>query len=529
MVKAMRFHTSLSLLFLLISIAVSGCMKKEPPFSLGTASSMVKIPFDKPFAGPGADTIEISAAGGEYESFQAVIYGVKESLSGMRVEVGGLSGEKGRIGRENISINPVGYVETTVVSKSYPSALGFWPDPLLELNEFEVKAGEVQPVWVTVYVPRETPSGLYHGKIIVSAAGAGTRDVPFQLRVWGFDLPEKRVLKTLTWVGPMSELYGYERESLKEKEVHKQYYDLLLKNRLGPGGNIELSDEMLQYCLDRGMNCFLLEVIPNLRRQKLENFSPEYKRGLAGKLSECVSRFGPRGWLNGMAYVYNYDEVDKDHWPLAREMYKLVKRVSPDLRVIQCLNIPEGVEALAGYADTWDVYFAQYEKTGIEKRRAEGDEVWLSVCCYPAERPNLFLEYPAIDARVLGWICWVTGVSGFEYWSPNHWGKNKSSPGLRGGWIANTFQNYNGDGYLLYPGADGTPLSSIRLANLRDGFEDYEYFSLLRSLKGEAKIPSEVVASPTRYSSDPELFYRIRAKIAEEIESLAGKRTQLQQ
>lgn len=514
---------------LLCAIApCAGCKGSHPPFSLGIASSMVKVPYDRPFVPDTPDTAKISAAGGEYESFQVVICGVTQALSGIRVHVTELHGEKGQISRENIVVNPVGYIQTTAVSEAYPSSAGWWPDPLLRMDQFQVAAGEVQPVWVTVYVPRGTPSGSYRGRVRVSAKGSGWREIQLDLRVWGFDIPQKPSLKTLTWVSPMDDFYGYEKGSPREIETHKRYYDLLLRHRLGPGGNLELSDEMIQYCMDRGLNSFLLAVIPNLKRRNSDSYSEQYKAALTEKLAGCVERFGPRGWLDGMAYVYNYDEVDRDHWPLAKEMYRLVKKVSPQLRVIQCLNIPEGVEALAGYADTWDVYVAQYEKTGVGKRAAQGDEVWLAVCCYPAVRPNLFLEYPALDARILGWICWFTGVSGFEYWSPNHWGKNrenKSSPGLRGGWIANTFRNYNGDGYLVYPGADGSPLGSVRLANLRDGFEDYEYLRLLKDLKGEARIPSDVVSSPTEYSDDPGLIYKTRALIAREIESLQGGKT----
>ena len=33
----------------------------------------------------------------------------------------------------------------------------------------------------------------------------------------------------------------------------------------------------------------------------------------------------------------------------------------------------------------------------------------------------------------------------------------------------------NGDGYFLYPGPNG-PLPSVRLHNIRDGFEDVELF-----------------------------------------------------
>ena len=511
-----------SMIFLLT--AVSGCLKDQPAFSLGVASSMVKVPFDRPFIGPYPDTVEISAAGGEYEAFQLIIHNPERSLHGVRCEAGDLKGEEGFIKSEYVAINPVGYVQTTVVCDKYHSSRGWWPDPLLRMDEFSIPAGEVQPVWITIYVPRGTPAGEYRGSLNVLTENCGVREIPLKLRVWGFEIPLRPNLKTLTWVGAMEKYHGHERGSLEEVEIRKGYYELLLQHRLGPGGNLELSDEMIGFCTDRGMNCFLLEVIPNLKRKNQDNYSAEYKRELTEKLAQCIERFGPRGWLDSMAYVYNYDEVGREHWPLAKEMYKLVKNVSSKLRVIQCLNIPEGVEAMSGYADTWDVYVAQYENTGVEKRVEEGDEVWLAVCCYPASRPNFFLEYPAIDCRLIGWICWFTRVSGFEYWSPNHWGENTTPPGLRGGWVANTFRDYNGDGYLTYPGPDGFPLASVRLANLRDGFEDYEYLKLLEKLQGVTKIADDVVQSPTRYTSDPETVIRTRRVIAERIESLLHKK-----
>ncbi len=506
----------LSSLCLLMSIA--GCGRREAGFNLSAVSSMVKVPLEPARLIVSDDTARISAAGGEYESFQIVIAATDSGLAGVRWEALDLAGESGGISAENIEINPVGYVETTVASEVYPSSLGWWPDPLLRLDSLDVPAGERQPLWVTVHVPPGTPAGTYRGEIRVSTANDGSAAIPVELRVWGFDIPLRPSIKTLTWVSSLEDFGGNSRQQ------RKAFYELLLEHRLGPGGQIELDEEMLEFCMQRGMNAFLLEVIPNLARRKQDSYTDQYKQRLVSKLADCVDRFGARGWLDGMAYVYNYDEVDRKHWPLAKEMYTLVKSVSSDLKVLQCLNIPEGVEALAGFADTWDVYVAHYEKTGVEKRVAEGDEAWLAVCCYPADRPNLFLEYPAIDGRILGWICHHTGVTGFEYWSPNHWNGNSSSPGLRGGWTANTFRNYNGDGYLTYPGPDMRPLASVRLANLRDGFEDYEYIRLLKELDGDTALTQEVVSAPTRYSSDPELLYRVRAEIAIRIEQRTAGR-----
>lgn len=502
---------------------MAGCKENNPDdiqeaaqITLSAVSGMVKVPMElkKPLLSI-EDAARISAAGGEYESFQVVVSsGDSTAVKGVRWVVSALRGEVGEIGIDHIAVNPVGYVETTVVPKVYRGALGWWPDPLLRIDSLSIPAGERQPLWVTVYVPRGTPAGTYSGHVHVESDNAGSADIPVSLRVWGFDIPLTPSIKTLTWVCSLEKAGGNTREN------RKAYYEMLLKHRLGPGGQIELDEDMLDFCIERGMNAFILDNIPNLKRKNQDNYTEEYKDSLRTRLNWYVDRFGSRGWLDGMAYVYNYDEVDKNHWPLAKEMYSFVKGVSRDLKVIQCLNIPEGVEALAGYADTWDVYIQQYEKSGVERRVEAGDEAWLAVCCWPSDRPNFFHEYPAIDGRLLGWICFQTGVTGFEYWNPNHWAGNSSPPKLRGGWVANTFKDYNGDGYLTYPGPDKFPLASLRLANLRDGFEDYEYLYLLKKLGGNSASIKQVVAGPRDFTSDPELLYNLREEVAKEIEEL---------
>ncbi len=511
-------YINLILPFLGIFLFLPGYGQK-PAMRAGVISSMEKVSFhlDDPVVSSGV--AKINAAGGEYESFQVLISGNGSGLKEVSWKVTDLKSKKGKIKAENIEVNPVGYVETTEKMDNYPGELGWWPDPLLRMNSFDVAPGERQPIWITVFVPRGTPAGVYNGKVELKSASAGKINVPVELRVWGFDIPVKPNIKTLTWAGSLKVTGDNSREA------RKKYYDLLLKHRLGPGGRIELDEDMLGFCMERGMNAFILDNIPNLKRAKQDAYSDEYKEKLRKRLEDYTERFGPRGWLDGMAYVYNYDEVGKKHWHLAKEMYSFVKDVNQDFRVIQCLNIPAGVEALAGYADTWDVYVAQYKKSGVEKRVAEGDEAWLAVCCYPVDRPNFFLEYPAIDGRLLGWICHQTGVTGFEYWSPNSWKDNDSAPGLRGGWKANTFLKYNGDGYLTYPGNEGTlPLSSVRLANMRDGFEDYEYLHLFKQLNGNMEIVNQVVSGPLEFTSDPNLLYSVREEIAKQIEKLSAEK-----
>jgi hypothetical protein len=68
-------------------------------------------------------------------------------------------------------------------------------------------------------------------------------------------------------------------------------------------------------------------------------------------------------------------------------------------------------------------------------------------------------------------------------------------------------------------GIDG-PVISIRLKNLRDGMEDYEYFAILEKLAGKKTVKKIVdTISPNwwNFSKNPDEFLTAREKIAQQI------------
>jgi hypothetical protein len=91
---------------------------------------------------------------------------------------------------------------------------------------------------------------------------------------------------------------------------------------------------------------------------------------------------------------------------------------------------------------------------------------------------------------------------------------------------ANLARYYNGGGLLFYPGRDAGfdgPVTSIRLKNIREGLEDYEYFAILEKL-GEEEFVGEMVdtACPEwwDFTKDPEILLKVREQLAVKIESL---------
>jgi hypothetical protein len=310
------------------------------------------------------------------------------------------------------------------------------------------------------------------------------------------------------------------------------------------GGTWDFSevDRVGEYCLARGMNVFTLA---RFAKPGKSGFAKEYSADFRARFKEFLTAYAAhlkeKGWL-AMGHVWNIDEPPAALWPTCRENYQLVKAAAPEARVLQCLNDPKGVAALVGSADVWDVYIGQFRQGGAPARMKAGDDAIWAVCCYPSTHPNLFVDYPPIDARIIGWLSWKAGVTGFEYWAANSWGDNLKRLGDRPyvadieemRWKANTFGAYNGDGYLVYPGPGGAFLSSIRLENLRDGIEDYEMLAILRDRAARARAKGRDVSAAEKrlaldeavcrpdltYTSDPGVLLEARRQVAECIERL---------
>ena len=84
-------------------------------------------------------------------------------------------------------------------------------------------------------------------------------------------------------------------------------------------------------------------------------------------------------------------------------------------------------------------------------------------------------------------------------------------------------RHFNGGGFFFYPGVpcgiDG-PVAGMRIKNLRDGMEDYEYFVILEKLAGREavnKIVNSIAPNWWNFSKYPEEFLTAREKLAEEI------------
>jgi len=520
-----------------------------------TETSMKRVlPHLLPDPERGEPRAEIELAGREYESFQIVLLAAPGTeLRDVELSVSDLvCRENGkRIAAEHIEWRQVGYVKMDRLHAHprYPDAVaGWWPDPLLDLDKVDAPAGFAQPIWVTVYAPPDTPPGKYVGAVTIRPPGLKPVDVEVAARVFGFSLPVEGRLKTAFALmdGYLEKLYG---KPLTPR-LRQRYGDFVLKHRLNPDDISRTSppaiEDLLRY-RDSGLNAFNVLNMVKERGERtwvcwspVSVYTPAFKAQLIERLDAAVAELRRHG-LARKAYVYTFDERAKEFFPVIREYFGLIKERYPEIPTLTTAKIPQDPEIMRDLNVDWNCPVSRvYQFDQAEACRAAGRQVWSYVCCGPRHPfANWLADDPLIEARLIWWQAYHQKMDGFLYWGLNIWGRrNNEKPikptdgpllswSITTGAPGSTWERLNGDGVLLYPGPDG-PLGSIRLANIRDGLEDYEYLRMLGDRTSvdaarEACLP--VTTSLTKFTWDPTVLRDQRRSVAQRVTKLLHPKT----
>jgi hypothetical protein len=229
--------------------------------------------------------------------------------------------------------------------------------------------------------------------------------------------------------------------------------------------------------------------------------------------------------LADKAFFFGFDEI---HTPARFETLKncfsFFKEAYPDIRTATTGRDPScglntGVD---GVVDIWCLLLNAYDHAMAEAARARGKEVWWYICMNPQHPyPNWFIEYPAIEARLIWWMMYHYNVTGLHLWDTTCWRGNKQPIRADGcnktDWSPVSFSIYHGDGQIICAGPDG-PLTTVRLENIRDGIEDHELLTMLaRKLHDDGAasraLCSSLFSSVTDFSKDVEKFAEVRLRL----------------
>jgi hypothetical protein len=226
-----------------------------------------------------------------------------------------------------------------------------------------------------------------------------------------------------------------------------------------------------------------------------------------------------------MAYIYVADEPNsREAYNDVRARSKFVREVVPGLKVL-CTEGPQVRNpqwgSLVGSVDIWVPLWPTFENAAVKKRLSAGEEIWsyTALCQGRQDTPFWELDFPLLNYRIPMWISWRFGITGLLYWSTMNWASTRdvwTNPVTYG-------DQYNMEGSLLYPGPDAGVqgfIPSIRLTEIREGLEDYEYLTILAQRRGRA-VAEDMVKKIARswhdWDTDARHLLEARAEIARSI------------
>ena len=523
---------------------------------VGFTSSQNKVYFEPPteFAGTVGDTARLALAQNEYEAVQMVLFPAAD-MSSVSVEVSDLVSQGGTdtIPSGQIEVALVGYVNQ-LAAKVAGDRIGWIPDPLLPNRVVDLENGVLQPYLITVHALPSTSAGHYAGSITVSASGVPVKALVLEVEVWDFTLPDVPSFKTtsLTFRSAPDDMWpGQVRSEAHRDTLILRLADLGFRNRIPPTGalangllswswadsgftrygypthdgdtfNAGRTDFFIDYMLSKHASMFLIGYTFDIYQPASD--SAARKASLIKYLRDYREHLAARGLLD-MAYVYNIDEPWGDAVGHAIDIYDLIKsEVGSDLRVLQNTNQNNSsiIGTFLGHFDALDINLGHYYINDVDGYRASHPQAlsdfWWNVNIWPDTHPNLFVEYPLVDARIFGSLSFKFNIQGFEYWNiKSQWSIGNYHPidsgELRVQWDVSARSL---DGSLVYPGANLEVYSSLRFESFRDGMEDYEYLALLAArdpLNPLLDVP--VVTGLDTFVQDPFELLEFRRQVGE--------------
>lgn len=468
----------------------------EQPVAIRTAGPMTQIHLHTTRTLQGLSKkkyLTYQLARNEYESGQVIIIPTSIALNDVQWSLQTPVNEDGQA--LDTTVRVVGYVDCQQPPYVVPFS-GWWPDPLLSGIDAikQVPLGEVLSLWVTVHADANTKAGIYRGRLAVTSGEKTLCQTGLEVDVWDFTIPTRCSIPTISTVQHnkkhLTAVYGPKRSQW----ALATFEDFALKYRITPTDMYRnptptWNEAWLKRMIDGGANVFVLgqfghhaiteDNIDQYHIRRSKEF-PVWRKN--HRLLRSL------GW-NGPIVICGYDEAAPEMSPWIVKSYEFLQKHLPADVIflpVGTLDVKYGVDWPEGLRpDQWVVILPKFdsESKAIDVFRAHGGKPWLYTCLSaPHPYPMVYVEYGSSESRLLaGAFSWKYDVSGWLYYHLCRW-PNAESPmnlidGRRTDWNPVSFHGHNGSGSLIYGGPTG-PVATIRLENLRDGFEDYEYYRL---------------------------------------------------
>jgi len=155
----------------------------------------------------------------------------------------------------------------------------------------------------------------------------------------------------------------------------------------------------------------------------------------------------------------------------------------------------------------------------------EVPELWCYYCVAQSYSvANQFFMLPSFRSRILGIQLYKYDIAGFLHWGYNFYYSAYSVHPINPFFETDCDGAFtSGDAFIVYPGADGYPLGSIRLMVFQEALSDFRALRLLESLAGRSFVLAmidEGLTNPVTFSRYPQsdfYLFNLRRRVNTEI------------
>ena len=391
-------------------------------------------------------------------------------------------------------------------------------DMLDNLNSFDIPAGTVRPVWVTIDIPAEAKAGVYSAKVKISHNGCGSISLPLEVEVidqvlaepkdWAYHLdlwqhPSAiaRVEDVDMWsdahfeaMRPYMQMLADAGQKVITATLNRDpwryqcfddYEAMILWTKHPDGSwsyNYDVFDRWVEFMMslgiDKYINCYSMlpwgeciidyhdiAVGDKLRQITSTPGTPEYEATWGPFLTDFAKHLREKGWLEKTNIA-----IDERKPADIDEAARIIRKYAPELGFAMADNH----DSYKRYDNIMrDVCVGQKHTTAdlkdILARREKGLTTTFYVCC-TTFFPNAFTYSQPYESELLCVYGVAHDYDGMLRWAYNSWPARPHYDSRFRRWAS-------GDTYMIYPGVR----SSARFERLIDGIEFAEKVSALRT------------------------------------------------
>ncbi len=461
--------------------------------------SLVKVFPDSPAATSKLQLDLVSARNG-HTSLQVALRSESQRLVKVRVVAPGLGNaalkvQTYRVGAVKVNFHPT----DTPLDEVARSEVGPYPDPLFPLaKEISLEGSRTETIWISVLL-KSDPDRYWRILENIGRTMAEYRQnvvfVPVRTLAKAH-LAEGAVQYDFSLVDHWIDIFDKAGMAHMIEGGH-------LSGRLG--GGYDSPYVLPTDLVENG------EVV----RKELPANDPRAEQNLREFLRQLRNHLKEKDWLS--RYVQHvHDEPHGGEMPIYRRFVHIVSEELPGVPTLDAISLREDISAQEE-TTIWVPKLGTFDEglDAITAHKARGGQSWYYICLDPRGKYlNRFIDYPTLKVRLLPWVNYRYGLTGYLHWGGNFW-TDRPFENLQPDWGGGFFLPA-GDDAIVYPDPehDGVFVSE-RLEVMREGIEDYELLmeSARRAPERTDALARLVMPTFTEYLRDVTQFRKFEREL----------------